>query len=121
MSQITKNIIRFLPVTIGIIILIVVILSFTTSIFKEGMSNYKGFIQKGLYGDVPMYIMTPYDDEHSSDWRTDLDGIAVMNSRTWWQDVNMSKELIDKRRKKMQVINPDGYSHGYTKVQRYVK
>lgn len=55
--------------------------------FADDKTGYNGFLQKGEYGGVPVYIMSPYDDQRSNKWRPYRRGLAMMNSNTWWQDV----------------------------------
>jgi len=57
--------------------------------FTDDKTDYDGFLQKGEYGGVPIYIMTPYDDKRSRQWKRPYRrGLAVINSKTWWQDVD---------------------------------
>lgn len=56
--------------------------------FADDKTGYNGFLQKGEYGGVPVYMMTPYDDQRSNKWRPYRRGLSVMNSNTWWQDVD---------------------------------
>lgn len=66
-------------------------------------SQYKfGPLQKGIYGDVPVYFYETIDDLHAPDWRQSNEGIYVHNAKTYWKDVNTpieanywSKEYIN--------------------------
>ena len=56
-------------------------------------ANYKfGPLEKGTYGDVPVYFYKSADLMFNPDWRKIDSGIYTPNTRTLWEDTNTPEE-----------------------------
>ena len=57
-------------------------------------TEYKfGPLNKGSYGDVPVYFYESQDDLFPQQWRKVDGGIYLHNSRTFWKDTNTPQEV----------------------------
>jgi hypothetical protein len=55
--------------------------------------NYRfGPLDKATYGDETIYIYDSFDEPFANEWRTP-DNIYIPNSKTYWMDTNMPKEV----------------------------
>lgn len=56
-------------------------------------ANYKfGPLDKGLYGDVPVYFNEDADNAYAAQWRKVHGGVYVPNAKLYWRNTVIPKE-----------------------------
>jgi hypothetical protein len=56
------------------------------------LGDYNGMIEVGLYGSVPVYMMTPYDSKNGHRFGATNSGLYLINNKTIWQDQERPRE-----------------------------